>query len=57
MSQKALVWVSLLIGSTVGGYVPTLWGADLLSVSGIVGSVVGGLAGIWGAYKLSQHYL
>ncbi|HZS09715.1 MAG TPA: hypothetical protein VFD58_33115 [Blastocatellia bacterium] len=55
MSPKLLVWIGVFIGSTVGGYIPTLWGAELLSFSGVLGSVIGGLLGIWGAYKLSQR--
>ena len=55
MTPKRLVWVGILLGSTVGGYVPTLWGADMLSFSSILGSVIGGLAGIWIAYKISDQ--
>jgi hypothetical protein len=32
---------------------PTLWGADLLSMSSIVFSGLGGLAGIYAAFKLT----
>ncbi len=43
----------MLVGSTVGAYVPALWGAGLFSFSSIVLSTVGGLAGIYLGYKLS----
>ena len=52
MTPKSLIWFGMLVGSTVGGYVPTLWGADLISFSGLFGSFIGSLVGIWAAYKL-----
>jgi len=55
MTPKTLVWIGIIIGSTVGGWVPTLWGAELLSFSAVIGSLVGGLLGIWAAYKISQR--
>lgn len=55
MSLKTLVGLSILIGSTIGGSVPTIWGAPTLSFSSILGSVIGGLLGIWVAYKIDDH--
>jgi uncharacterized membrane protein YeaQ/YmgE (transglycosylase-associated protein family) len=46
----------MLIGSTVGGFVPTLWGAELLSFSAILGNLIGGFLGIWIGYKIGQRY-
>jgi len=47
--------IGMVIGSTVGGYVPTLWGTDLFSISSILGSLIGGILGIWGAFKIVQR--
>jgi len=55
MNPKILVWIGILIGSTVGGWLPTLWGGEILSFSSIIGSLIGGLFGIWIAYKISQR--
>ncbi len=41
----------MVVGSTIGGYIPGIFGAGFLSLWGIVGSAVGGIAGIWIAYK------
>lgn len=54
MSLKSLVWIGFSLGSFVGGYVPTLWDADMISFAGLLGSFIGGIAGIWGGYKLHQ---
>ena len=54
MSRKTLIWIGVAVGSTAGGYVPVLWGADMISFSGLLGSVVGGLLGIWVGFKLGD---
>lgn len=46
MSNK-LVWLGVLIGSSAGGYLPVLFGGDLFSLWSVLGSTVGGIAGIW----------
>jgi hypothetical protein len=50
--MQARIWLGVLIGSTIGGFVPGLWGGDLISYSGVLLSGVGGLAGLWIAYKM-----
>jgi hypothetical protein len=54
MSRKTLVWIGLSIGSLVGGYVPLLWGADVLSFSPLLFSAAGGILGIWLGFKLGD---
>jgi len=44
----------MLIGSTVGGFIPTLWGAGFLSISSVFLTAVGGILGIWMGFKLSN---
>lgn len=46
--------IAVFIGSVIGGYLPVLFGADLLSFSSIIGNGVGGLLGVWIAYKLTS---
>jgi hypothetical protein len=54
MSTKKLIWGGLFIGSTIGGMLPTLWGDDMLSTSGLLLSLVGGIVGIWAGYRIAQ---
>ncbi len=56
MSPKALIWIGMSIGSTVGAYVPALWGGSLLSVSSIFLSAVGGIVGIFLGFKLKDFF-
>ena len=51
--MRGMIMIAVLVGSTVGGFVPSLWGAGVLSVAGVVFSVLGGVAGVWVGAKLS----
>ena len=50
--MQARIWLGVLIGATVGGFIPTLWGADLFSYSSILLSGLGALAGLWVGYRM-----
>lgn len=54
MSSKSLVLLGMSIGSIIGGYIPSLFGADMFSVWGIVGTALGGFLGIYITYKLTN---
>jgi len=51
MSRKSFIMWGMIIGSIAGGYGPLLLGADSIYIS-LAGSAVGGLIGIWLAFKL-----
>jgi hypothetical protein len=46
--------IFMTVGSFIGGYVPSIFGADFLSFWGLFTSAAGGIAGIWLGYKISQ---
>jgi len=48
--MRARIWMGILIGSSAGGLVPELWGADIFSYSSILLSGVGALVGLWIGY-------
>jgi hypothetical protein len=54
VSSRKLIWLGFFIGSTVGGMLPPLWGGDMLSTSGFLLSVVGGIVGIWAGYRVAR---
>ena len=54
MNSRFLILVTLTVGSVVGSYVPTLWGAGAFSMWSILLGGIGGLVGIWVGYKLSR---
>ena len=49
--MQARIWLGILIGSTLGGLIPSLWDADMLSYSTLVLSGIGAFVGLWIAYK------
>ena len=51
MSAKAGLSLGALIGSTIGSYIPMLFGASFLSYSSLFAGGIGGLLGIYIAYK------
>ena len=54
--MKSLVWIGVLIGSTIGSFIPLLWGASVFSFSSIIFSGLGGILGIIAAYQINQRY-
>jgi hypothetical protein len=54
MSLKVLVWIGVIVGSTIGGYIPVFFGSSLFSLASLVGNTIGALLGIYIAYKLSK---
>jgi len=53
---KKFIWIGFFVRSTVGNFVPTLWGGDAISVSGFLWSLAGGILGIWIGYRFGQSY-
>jgi phage tail tape-measure protein len=56
MSLKAYIWFGMAVGSTVGSYVPVVLGADMFSAWSVIGSAVGGIAGIWAGFRIGNSY-
>jgi uncharacterized membrane protein YeaQ/YmgE (transglycosylase-associated protein family) len=53
--HRGLLMMGLLTGSLIGGYIPSLFGAGLLSIWGLVGSTVGAILGLWIAYRITTE--
>lgn len=51
---QLLAWFGVLLGLTIGGYIPTLWGAALFSAVSLLGSVIGGVLGVLLAHKITE---
>lgn len=54
MSTKKIIFIGMTIGSIAGGYIPTLFGADSISFASLIGSAIGGVAGIWVGFKMTR---
>lgn len=53
--NKLLIGIGMFAGSTMGSYIPVLWGGGLLSLTSIFLGVVGGIIGILLGYQLSKY--
>jgi len=53
--DKRVVMLAMVIGSALGGWLPSLWGAGGFTLTSVVFSTLGGIAGIWAAYKLANR--
>jgi hypothetical protein len=53
VSKKA-IWLGMIVGSTLGGWIPALWHASMFSLWSVVLSTAGGIAGIWVAFRLTR---
>jgi phage tail tape-measure protein len=47
-----MIMLGMVVGSVAGGYIPSLFGSVDLMIS-LLGSTIGGILGIWIAFKLS----
>jgi uncharacterized membrane protein YeaQ/YmgE (transglycosylase-associated protein family) len=45
--------MGLLIGSLIGGCIPSIFGAGVFSMWGLLGSTVGAILGLWIAYRIT----
>lgn len=54
MSTKSFYYLVVLIGSTIGGFIPTLWGAGWFSFSSVLFSGLGGIVGIVIVYQMNN---
>ena len=52
--SKALMYIIIGVTGTIGAWVPTPFGAGMLDMWSIFGSVVGGFMGIFIYWKLRQ---
>ena len=54
MGSRWSIWVGIIIGSTIGGVIPELWGAGAFSYSSVLFSSIGAFAGLWIGFKLGN---
>jgi uncharacterized membrane protein YeaQ/YmgE (transglycosylase-associated protein family) len=51
MPSKKIYYIAIFIGSTIGAYVPKLWGTGLISFSSLIFSTLGALIGFMIVWK------
>lgn len=54
MNTKQVFMTGTIVGTFVGGLVPLLWGDSYLSFASVLFTALGGIAGLYVAYKISR---
>ena len=52
MSNKSIIIIGMVVGSIIGGYLPTLFGVSMISFTSIITAANGGFIGVAITYKL-----
>jgi hypothetical protein len=52
--ERSAMGMLVLLGMTVGGFVPEAWGAGTFSLSSLLFSAIGGVAGVWVGARLAN---
>ncbi|MEI8327996.1 MAG: hypothetical protein WCG02_02560 [Candidatus Taylorbacteria bacterium] len=55
MFTRPLIYLGLFVGSTIGSFIPTIWGAGFFSLSSIICSMFGAMIGMWAGYRLATY--
>jgi hypothetical protein len=50
---RSVIWLCVFVGSTVGGIVPSLWGASEFGLTSLLMATIGGVAGVFVGARLS----
>jgi predicted MFS family arabinose efflux permease len=54
MRSRSAIWIGILIGSTIGGLIPELWGEGAFSYSSLLLSGAGAFVGLWLGFRISN---
>ena len=52
--ERSAIGLLALLGMTAGGFVPEAWGAGTFSLSSLLLSALGGVAGVWVGVRLAD---
>ena len=51
--DKRVIWLCVGVGSTLGGFVPEVWGGSALGGMSLLLGLLGGVAGLWLGARLA----
>jgi hypothetical protein len=53
--ERRVIWLCAAGGSTIGSFVPAVWGASEMSLSSILFGVIGGVVGVMLGARLVNY--
>jgi len=51
--DRRVVWLFVLVGSTLGGLAPEVWGGSAFGLASLTLASLGGVGGVWVAFRLT----
>ena len=54
MNMKPAIWIGMTVGSSVGSFIPSLWGAGVFSFSSLILGAIGAMLGIYVAFTMTH---
>ena len=51
--DRRVVWLFVVVGSTLGGLAPEAWGGSAFGLASLALGSLGGMAGVWAAFRLT----
>lgn len=54
MNSNKITWIFVAVFGTIGGFIPLLWGETAFSFSSLIFNGIGGIFGIWLAYRIKK---
>jgi len=51
---RSVIGLMAMLGMTVGGFVPELWGDSGFSLTALVFTAIGGIAGVWAGVRVAD---
>lgn len=51
---RSVIGLCAMLGMTVGGFVPALWGDSGFSLMAVLFTAVGGVAGVWAGVRIAD---
>lgn len=52
--MKGPTYFGGFIGSLIGSFIPAIWGASQFSMASLLFFFLGGIAGVWLAYRIAR---
>jgi outer membrane lipoprotein SlyB len=49
--DKKIIMIGMVFGSMIGGYIPSIFGAGIFSISSVICGAIGGIIGIWITFR------
>jgi hypothetical protein len=49
--DKKIIILAMIFGSTIGGFIPTLFGANAFGLTSVFCGAIGGIIGIWLSFR------